>query len=116
MRRPYDGIQNRKLRTSASTRCRGDACVAQGTSPLDARSPRRPRLFERFHRRTDEAESDLADAGFAVGDAGVDARQDAGRHDLLEIDAGGRAAEAENRNGELGMLGEGDLVHLAGEV
>ena len=51
-----------------------------------------------------------------MGDAGVDARGDAGLHHLADVDAGGGAAEAQEGDVEVLVLGRGDLVHLHGGV
>src|SRR3954452_6458966 len=63
------------------------------------------RRLEDLQGRTDQPGADLADAGLAVGDAGVDARRDPELHHLPQIDPHRRAAEAEGGDGEERMLG-----------
>ena len=54
-------------------------------------------LGEAAHRGLDDTCADLADAGLAMGDAGVDGRHDAGLDDEADVDAGRHALHGRGR-------------------
>src|SRR5947208_382973 len=72
------------------------------------------RLREARERRARHAGTDLPDAGFAMCDARIDYRQDAGVDHFARIDAGRRAPEIERRKREAAIAAERDMGHRHG--
>ena len=63
-----------------------------------------------------QAGANLADTGFLVCNARVHARGDAQFDHFADVNSCGRATEIERRDGEMGMLGHGDFIHLQGGI